>query len=80
MRLTGVEAEGKLEAQKDSSRWKLIGKLPVIQNYGLFASPLAFLPMFGPGVQPGFYQGCVAVLFKCSNFELLMVHVKATAV
>lgn len=37
------------------------------------------MSLFGSGVQPGFHQSCVAALFKCGSFELLLVHVKAAA-
>lgn len=37
------------------------------------------MPVSGSGGQPGFYQNYMAVLFKCSNFDLLLVRVKTMA-
>lgn len=54
-----------------------MGKLLLILNK-LFPEPCS-VSLFGSAVQPGFHQSCVAALFKCGSFELLIVHVKATA-
>lgn len=37
------------------------------------------MSVLGSGVQPGFYHNCVALLFKRSNFDLLLVPVKTIA-
>lgn len=40
---------------------------------------LSLVFLLESGVQRGFHQNCVAALFRCGSFELLMVHVKAAA-
>lgn len=54
-----------------------MGKLLLILKK-MFLAPCS-VSLLGSAVQPGFHQSCVAALFKCGSFELLMVHIKAAA-